>query len=223
MQKKSIQQRKRTQSKHFNTRVHLKYNNNFNMRRSKQIMRKFKKQFFFLFSNTGNILSTGKHQTKMSFNSAFSSFSFFSLSFTWRKESNWGVWKCSYNIFNNWWNRTFTVFRIHITFKYLRFGKRKRFELYLSLADFRSQTFLFTHDFFLSPRARWKQRLLSKLFRPRLKILFQISLTCAGLLARRFYLPINHPFFFHHLAESYHSNDLDLCHLSLQQAKMQGV
>ena len=60
----------------------FKIRQNFNMRRSKQITKTCKKQFFFLlFSNTGNILSKGKHQTKMSLNSLFSSFSFF-LSFT---------------------------------------------------------------------------------------------------------------------------------------------
>ena len=57
----------------------------------------------------------------------------------------------------------------------------------------------------------------------KMKILFQISLTLAGLLVWRFYRPINHLFFVHRLTESRHSTDLDLCRLSLQQAKVQGI
>ena len=70
---------------------------------------------------------------------------------------------------------------IHTTFQYLRFGKGKRFELYLSLMGFQLVDFsslsLFTGEL-SSSGAGWNQHLFPTLD---LKILLQFSLTRAGL------------------------------------------
>ena len=104
---------KKTKSKHFNTRVHLKYNKNFNMRRLNQTMMKLKKQFFYSFFQTPEIFSQQENIKQKCLSTVLFLLSVFSLSFIWIKVSrtaDWGVYKCSYTIFDNWWNRLFTVF-----------------------------------------------------------------------------------------------------------------
>ena len=90
---------------------------------------------------------------------------FFSLSFslTWFKVSkppDWGVQQCSFNKFNYWSNRTFTVslFWIHTTFQHLRFGQEKRFGLYLSLTGFQFPDFLSFYGRVSFSGAGWSQQ-----------------------------------------------------------------
>ena len=60
----------------------------------------------------------------------------------------------------------YSVFRIHTTFQNLRLGKRKRFELYLSLTDFRSQNFSFYGWFFSFSRSSSKTATAFKVVLP---------------------------------------------------------
>ena len=107
---------------------------------------------------------------------------------------DWGEQKCSYNILNNCWNRTFTVFWIHTTFQYLRLRNRKQFELYLSLTGFRLQILLFLWVSSSFARACWIQHLVPMLDLSKLKILLQISLMHASLFGTKI-LSTNHSTF----------------------------
>ena len=104
------------------------------------------------------------------------------------------------------------LFWIHTTFQYLRFGKGKRFELYLSLtgfqfSDFPSFFFLRLSHFF--PELADLSNLVAMLDLSKLKILLQISLTHAGLFDAKIVSTNHSTFPLHHLAESCHSIDLD--------------
>ena len=95
------------------------------------------------------------------------------------------------------------LFWIHTTFLYLRFGKGKRFNLW---GIFNSLTVSFYGWFFsFSWSSSVYSDLFLTLFRPKLRIFYEISRTHAGISARRFSRPINHLFFFLHTAESRHS------------------
>ena len=126
----------------------------------------------------------------MSLNSPFSSFSFFFLSFslTWIKVSkppDWGVLQCSFNKFNYWWNRIFTVslfFGMLTTFQYLRIVEGKQFALYLSLTGFNFQiSFSPFYGWVTFPGIGWIQHVVLMLASVQTKILLQISLMRDGL------------------------------------------
>ena len=116
----------------------------------------------------------------------------------------------------------FFFFRIHSTFQFLRFGKRKRFELYLSLTDFRSQTFSFYGWFILSSEFMGTATYFNAGPHKTKDSFSNFSNACRLLGAKIPPTNQNHLFFFHHLAESRHPTDLDLRRPSLQQARVQG-
>ena len=78
-------------------------------------MMKFRKHFLFLFSflfKIPAILSQQENIKQKCLSFFFFLFFLLSVSLTWVKVSktpDWSVWQCSFNKFNYWRNRTFTV------------------------------------------------------------------------------------------------------------------